>query len=130
MTASWMSSHLCSVNTRQLTSQGKFTLFAYYISLSGFSISLMICVCKLVIFINLVYLYASATSAIEMLHDIALYKFNIHIHIHIHCCQCWAIVYMSCGQRQALCCLVPCRLSVMLFLCYILLFLCCRFSLQ
>jgi len=23
-------------------------------------------------------------SAIEMLHDIALYKFNIHIHIHIH----------------------------------------------
>ena len=26
----------------------------------------------------------SVLSAIEMLHDIALYKFNIHIHIHIH----------------------------------------------
>ena len=26
----------------------------------------------------------ASASAIEMLHDIALYKFNIHIHIHIH----------------------------------------------
>ena len=29
-------------------------------------------------------LFAKYYSAIEMLHDIALYKFNIHIHIHIH----------------------------------------------
>ena len=34
---------------------------------------------KTVLFTN-----TSVLSAIEMLHDIALYKFNIHIHIHIH----------------------------------------------